>query len=98
MSGGSFNYLCYKTPEELFNCVSDIEDMRDIALKLNYEDIALDLTRLVEYIKSAKIRVSVLSGQLNKVMHSLEWYDSADIGKETLDKEIEKYRRSKDDR
>ena len=40
MSGGSFNYLCYKDTEDLFNRISDLEDMRESLIKYGYEDIA----------------------------------------------------------
>lgn len=92
MSGGSYDYLYCKEPEELFSRVEYIEDMSELALRLGYKDIALDLTRLAEYIKSANIRVSVLHTQLRGVMHDLEWYDSCDIGEDTLKEHIEKYR------
>lgn len=93
MSGGSYCYLYCKEPEELFSRVEYIQDMSDAALKLGYEDIALDLARLAEYIKSAKIRVTVLQRQLKNVMHDIEWYESCDIGKDTLIKTFEEYRR-----
>lgn len=96
MSGGSFDYLYCKEPEELFNRVEYIEDMSEIALKLGYRDIALDLTRLAEYIKSAKIRVTVLQEQLKEVMRSIEWYESADIGEDTLKERFEEYRQGAD--
>lgn len=92
MSGGSYDYLYCKEPEELFSRVEYIEDMSELALRLGYKDIALDLTRLAEYIKSANIRVSVLHAQLRGVMRDLEWYDSCDIGEDTLKEHIEKYR------
>ena len=92
MSGGSYDYLYCKEPEELFSQVEYIEDMSELALRLGYKDIALDLTRLAEYIKSANIRVSVLHTQLRGVMRDLEWYDSCDIGEDTLKEHIEKYR------
>lgn len=92
MSGGSYDYLYCKEPEELFSRVEYIEDMSELALRLGYKDIALDLTRLAEYIKSANIRVSVLHAQLRGVMHDLEWYDSCDIGEDTFKERIEKYR------
>ena len=96
MSGGSYDYLYCKEPYELFNNVCYIEDMSETALKLGYEDIALDLTRLAEYIKSAKIRVTVLQEQLKEVMHDIEWYEDCDIGEDTLKKTFEEYRRGKD--
>lgn len=96
MSGGSFDYLYCKEPEELFNRVGYIEDMSEIALKLGYRDIALDLTRMAEYIKSAKIRVTVLQEQLKEVMRSIEYYESADIGEDTLKERFEEYRQGAD--
>ena len=93
MSGGHYNYIQYKEPDELFALVSELEDMSDDALLLGYDDIAKDLRRLVEYIKSAKTRVEVLSSQLKEVMRGLDYYQSCDIGKESLDDIIEKYRK-----
>lgn len=95
MSGGSYNYLYCKEAYELFSplCVDYIEDMADVVRKRGYEDIARDLLRLSEYIKSANIRVEVLSEQLNEVMHAVEWWQSADYGDDTLEKELEKYRK-----
>ena len=92
MSGGSFNYLYCKEPEELLNCIWDIEDMAEELTKMNYLDVAADMTRLAEYIKSARIRIGVLSEQLRPVMKAVEWYKSADIGEDSLKKAIEKYR------
>ena len=97
MSGGSFDYLYCKEPEELFEHVTYIEEMSEIALKMGYEDIALDLTRLAEYIKSAKIRVTVLQEQLKDVMRDIEWYESCDIGEDSLKERFEKYRRNQNE-
>ena len=92
MSGGSFNYLYCKEPDELLNSIWDIEDMAEELTKMNYLDVAADMTRLAEYIKSAQIRIGVLSEQLRPVMKAVEWYKSADIGEDSLKKAIEKYR------
>lgn len=93
MSGGSYDYLYCKEVSELMNSVADLEDMSETLIKEGYEDVALDMVRLTEYIKSANIRISVLSRQLRDVMKAVEWYDSCDIGKDTLNKQIEEYRR-----
>lgn len=96
MSGGSYNYLFCKEASYLLDNVGDLEDMSEILIKEGYEDVALDMCRLVEYIKSAKIRIDVLSHQLSGVMKAVEWYDSCDIGKDTLKERIEEYRRGTD--
>ena len=51
--------------------------------------------RLVEYIKSAKIRVETLFEMLSPVFKAVEWYCSADWGKDRVHKAIEEYRNGK---
>ena len=94
MSGGSYDYLYCKEAHELFNPyqTSQIDEMADCLLKLGYGDVARDMRRLSEYIKSAYNRVDVLAEQLKEVMHAVEWYESADIGEDSLGKYIENYR------
>lgn len=96
MSGGSYDYLYCKEPHELFayHNVKTLEEMESRFLELGHEDVAKDFRRLIEYIKSANNRVEVLGGQLNEMMHDIEWYDSGDIGADTLAKRVEKYRQA----
>lgn len=100
MSGGSYNYLYCKECHELFtySSIRTLEEMESRFLGLGYDDIAKDFRRLIEYIKSANNRVEVLSDQLNDLMHDIEWYDSADIGADTLAECVEKYRRKEADK
>jgi len=96
MSGGSYDYLYCKECDELFtySSIRTLEEMESRFLELGYEDVAKDFRRLIEYIKSANNRVEVLGGQLNEMMHDIEWYDSGDIGADTLAKKVEKYRQA----
>lgn len=93
MSGGSYNYLYCKDVPELMNEVSCLEDMTDFLVLNNYHDVAMDMRRLVEYIKTAENRITVLSEQLKGVMKAVEYYESCDYGRDDLDKAIEKYRK-----
>lgn len=95
MSGGSFNYLYCKDGAELFNYVSDIEDIEAALIKLNYIDVAKDTRRLIEYLKTALVRIDVLNEQLKPIFRAVEYYYSSDIGKESVHKAIEKYRDGK---
>ena len=95
MSGGSYNYLCYKEPEELMckHSTDYLEEMSQLLLRLGYDDIARDMQRLVEYCKTAYNRIDVLSEQLNDVMHAIEWYESGDYGMDSLKEHLEDYRK-----
>lgn len=94
MSGGSYGYLCYKEVQDLF-CMSSIESMEEMEaylLAAGYKDIAKDVRRLVEYIKSAENRISVLHENLADVFHAIEWHASGDYGKDSVVKALERYR------
>lgn len=94
MSGGSFNYLCYKDVPELMNSssIENLESMVQHLQEYGYEDIARDTQRLIEYIQSASIRIEVLSENLNDVFHAVEWHESGDISRETMIERLENYR------
>ena len=92
MSGGSLNYLCYKEPHQLFDYVGEMEAAEEFLIKKGDLDIAKDVRRLIEYIRSAENRVSVLSEQLNDVFHAVEWRLSADYGDKSLQEALDRYR------
>lgn len=97
MSGGSHNYLCYTEMPDIIGRTADMEEVEQTLIEFGYIDIAKDVRRLIEYCKSAQIRVGVLFEQLNGVFHDVEWYCSADIGEETLIERLEAYRTPKND-
>ena len=99
VSGGSWNYLYSKEIDDLmqYSNIETLEEMADYLNQNGYEDVAKDTRRLVEYIKSAKIRVETLFEMLSPVFKAVEWYCSADWGKDRVDKAIEEYRNGKGD-
>lgn len=97
MSGGSWNYLFCKDIDELMNGSSTelLQDMVDRLNSAGFKDAAKDTQRLVEYIKSASIRIETLFETLSPVFKAVEWFDSGDWGEETLNNEILKYRNAR---
>ena len=97
MSGGSWGYLYSKEFDELvqYSSVELLEGMSDYLNSNGYEDVAKDVSRLVEYIKSARIRIETLHEMLSPVFEAVEWYDSADWSKDKVDEAIEEYRNGK---
>lgn len=98
MSGGSFNYLFNKEPQELMEDynTAQLQEMGDILSSLGYDDIARDMQRLIEYIKTSYNRIAVLSDMLSDVMYAIEWKRSGDYGRDNLIKHLEAYRNSKE--
>lgn len=99
MSGGSWNYLYTKEINDLmqYSNIETLEEMADYLNQNGYEDVAKDTRRLVEYIKSAKIRVGTLFEILGPVFKAVEWYCSGDWGKDRVGRAIEEYRNGKGD-
>ena len=93
MSGGSHNYLCWAEMPDIIGRTADMEEMEQTLIQMGYSDIAKDVRRLIEYCKSAEIRIGVLFERLENVFHDIEWYHSADIGEESLIKSLEQYRK-----
>lgn len=83
MSGGSFNYLCYKVndgdlPE------STIEEMAKW-LRLKGKISAADKTeRVLFHLKQARC----VAEELESVWHAAEWWCSGDYGEDQLDEAI----------
>lgn len=98
VSGGSWDYLYSKDVEQLmqYSNIEMLEDMADFLNQNGYEDVAKDTRRLVEYIKSAKIRIETLHEMLSPVFKAVEWYDSGDSSKDNIAKAIEEYRNGLD--
>lgn len=92
MSGGSYEYLYCKETEELFSKATYFDDMAETLEKLNYLDVARDMRRLSEYIKSAYNRVDVLASQLRPIMKAVEYYEDCDYGEDTVQEVINEYR------
>nr|DAU98883.1 MAG TPA: hypothetical protein [Bacteriophage sp.] len=94
MSGGSWSYLYSKEVDELvqYGSIRLLEEMADYLNSSGYEDVAKDVRRLVEYIKSARIRIETLHEMLSPVFKAVEWYDSSDCGKDSVIRAIEDYR------
>lgn len=74
MSGGSWNYLFCKDIDELMNGSSTelLQDMVDRLNSAGFKDAAKDTQRLVEYIKSASIRIETLFETLSPVFKAVD--------------------------
>ena len=92
MSGGSLGYLYNVSFNDIFDRINDMEQVEKELISNGYNDIAKDVRRLIEYCLSAENRICVLQEQLSDVFRSVEWYYSADYGKDTMLRHFEEYR------
>ena len=94
MSGGSHNYLYRAEMPDIINRTADMLDMEKALIQEGYPDIARDVRRLIEYCLSAENTIGILFAKLEDVFHAIEWYHSADYGRDTLIDHLEAYRKA----
>lgn len=86
MSGGSYNYLCFKDASDVN--VHDLGRMADRLTELGYDDISEQARSIIQAYDDINKMLYSLSG----VFKAVEWMDSGDSGLDRVEKEIEKYR------
>lgn len=94
MSGGSYDYLCWKDPDQLLEAGSEhqLERMRDRLLELGYRDAARETDELLCVIRQARCLVETRAERLSGVWKTVEWHDSGDWCPDQVAAAVAKYR------
>lgn len=94
MSGGSFDYLCWKRDNELFelSTIENLERMVDTLEELGYDDVAKETYELVRIIKQSRVRANTIRDRLSGVFKAVEWFKSYDHGIDQVEKAVKEYR------
>lgn len=88
MSGGSYNYLCFKVAGEF-----GPDDSNLLAMIARLEDIGYAQAAHTKTVQvQTKLReVEALLADLTKVWYAVEWRDSCDWGEDQLRAELIRY-------
>ena len=95
MSGGSYEYLCYKDPDEMLSgsVRPHLEAMAERLSKLGWaDDAAQETYEVLAILRQTETRLRVHNKRLNRVWHAVEWWDSGDSGPDALDEALSRYR------
>lgn len=92
MSGGSYDYLCFKDTDDLFNFRHQLHNMRDRLTDMGYMDAAKETESILLILDQVEVRLQARLDRLSPIWHAVEWYDSNDWGKESVEEAIKKYR------
>lgn len=92
MSGGSYNYLCYKDGIDIFERREELKSMRDRLVELGYLDAAKETESILLIMDSFEVRLQARLDRIRDVWQAVEWCDSGDSGREGVENAIEKYR------
>lgn len=94
MSGGSYNYLCFKDASELLSGShsDELRQMVDRLAGLGYEDAAKSTEELIAVLSQCRARIQARVENLSSVFKAVEWMDSGDSVLDNLESVIEKWR------
>lgn len=94
MSGGSYDYLCYKDAFELESHREELNRMRDRLVELGHLDAAKETESIILTLDSFKVRMEARLSRLKDVWRAVEWLDSGDYRKEQVAEAVKKYQES----
>jgi hypothetical protein len=92
MSGGSYNYLCYKESYDIHERKEELNEMRDRLIELGFADVAGETESVLLMLKSFEVRLQTRIDRLKGVWRAVEWMDSGDSGIEYVEDSVNKYR------
>ena len=93
MSGGSYDYLCWKDPADLVQMERQLREMSDRLAGLGYAvDAARETEQLLLTIRQFINRIEASSKRLEPVWHAVEWWDSGDSLEDGVKKALSEYR------
>lgn len=99
MSGGSYNYLCYKDAHEILSWEgeSELKRMADRLSELGYaDDAAQETYSLLLQIRQSRNYTSSVIDRMSDVWRAVEWNDSGDSNEDSIREALEKYRTQTD--
>lgn len=92
MSGGSYNYLCYKSADSLLEQQEELRGMQNRLSQLGLVEAAKETGKVLKTLEEALKAVEKLADNLHGVWHAVEWYDSGDWGKDDLNRIASQYK------
>lgn len=94
MSGGSFEYLYSKEPEQLVaGYWSELEEMAQWLTEHDAEDAAKETLEILYTLKHFRTRMDVRLQRMSSLWRMVEWIDSADSSVEQFPAALAEYRK-----
>lgn len=88
MSGGSYDYLCFKSAYDIGGHTDELLRMISRLKELGYHDVAMTSENVLKIFKALERQIS----KVTPVWKVVEWYDSGDVGIEDVVADVEAFR------
>lgn len=93
MSGGSFNYVCFKlngSSSDVAQSLPDLRDMEQYLRSMGKHEAADEILRGMVRLETAMRRLAVVGEHLYELAHAAEWWCSGDWDEEQFDQTFNK--------
>lgn len=96
MSGGSFEYMCFKGADELVQFEEQLERMTNyLAGRGDAEDAARETQEVLLLIRQYKVRIEARAKRLHEIWRTVEWHISGDYSEGQVKEALARYRDEK---
>lgn len=89
MSGGSFNYACFKVSDssEIFQALGDVRDIEAYLRAHGKHDAADEVLHFIGELETHQRRLNVIGDRIAPLLKAVEWTASGDSGMDYVDAE-----------
>ena len=88
MSGGAFNYVCYKVEDEqILTALSDVCDVENYLRGIGKHDAADEVLAFIKEVETHQRRLAVIGKRISPLLRAAEWTCSGDSGETYIDNE-----------
>lgn len=80
MSGGSFNYVCFKldNESEIFKALPDLHDMESYLRNTGKQEAADEILSAILKLETAQRRALMIGKHIKDLAYAVEWWVSGD--------------------
>lgn len=88
MSGGSFNYACFKVEDsDVFNALSDVRNIESYLRSIGKHDAADEVLRFLNEVETHQRRLVIIGQRIAPLLQAAEWTCSGNSGADYIDAE-----------
>lgn len=88
MSGGSFNYVCFKVEgSEILTVTDDVRAVENFLRVYGKHDAADEVLRFLNEVETHQRRLAVIGERISPLLKAAEWTASGDSSPEAIDAE-----------
>lgn len=88
MSGGSFDYVCFKVVDsQVLSALDDVRRIEEYLRTYGKHDAADEVLKYIKEVETHQRRLEVIGERIAPLLKAVEWAASGDRGLDSVDRE-----------